>query len=190
MRCGPRSLGLQGWHWGQRSASSWAHWSQRISLWMEVRVVSWRGLCALAHHTFFGHLYTLSLSCFIQTEVQQNWRQVLKETVRNTRAKSWSYMKGFGSMGLLFSGAECVIEKVRERSVIGVFSSSILSPTPFKHNSKQIKFIKYSSVPVTTCGTAHWQDALRVEPWRTIRGPREFASGARPLQPSQWPLTL
>jgi mitochondrial import inner membrane translocase subunit TIM22 len=49
-------------------------------------------------------------------EPAKPWREVLKETARNTRAKSWTYFKGFGAMGLMFSGSECLIEKVRGES--------------------------------------------------------------------------
>jgi hypothetical protein len=41
------------------------------------------------------------------------WREVAKETARNTRAKSWSYTKGFSQMGALYSGSECLVEKAR-----------------------------------------------------------------------------
>ena len=41
------------------------------------------------------------------------WRQVVRETALNTRAKSWSYTKGFSQMGALYSGSECVVEKAR-----------------------------------------------------------------------------
>jgi len=46
---------------------------------------------------------------------KQTTRQVLRDMWRNTSRKSWSYAKGFGAMGSLFAGSECVIEKARAK---------------------------------------------------------------------------
>lgn len=51
----------------------------------------------------------------IPIEPQKPTRVVLKEMFNNMRTKSFSYAKGFGAMGLLFSGTECVIEKYRAK---------------------------------------------------------------------------
>jgi import inner membrane translocase subunit TIM22 len=42
-------------------------------------------------------------------------RQVAREMIKSTGARSFSYAKGFGAMGALFAGSECVIEKARAR---------------------------------------------------------------------------
>jgi import inner membrane translocase subunit TIM22 len=42
-------------------------------------------------------------------------RVVLKETWMLMKEKSKSYAKGFGGMGFLYSGTECIIEKYRAR---------------------------------------------------------------------------
>lgn len=42
-------------------------------------------------------------------------RQVFKEMVKSTVSRSKSYAKGFGAMGALFAGSECLIEKSRAK---------------------------------------------------------------------------
>jgi import inner membrane translocase subunit TIM22 len=42
-------------------------------------------------------------------------RVVIKEMLRNMRSRSVSYAKGFATMGFLYSGAECVVEKYRAK---------------------------------------------------------------------------
>jgi import inner membrane translocase subunit TIM22 len=42
-------------------------------------------------------------------------RVVIREMLVNMRSRSLSYAKGFATMGFLYSGAECVVEKYRGR---------------------------------------------------------------------------
>lgn len=49
------------------------------------------------------------------TTEKKPFRQVLKEVGKSTWARSKSYGKGFGMMGALFSGSECIIETYRAK---------------------------------------------------------------------------
>ncbi len=49
------------------------------------------------------------------TTEKKSFRQVLKEVGKSTWARSKSYGKGFGMMGALFSGSECIIESYRAK---------------------------------------------------------------------------
>jgi import inner membrane translocase subunit TIM22 len=42
-------------------------------------------------------------------------REVLRATALSTKQRCVSYSKGFGAMGALFAGSECVIEKARAK---------------------------------------------------------------------------
>lgn len=42
-------------------------------------------------------------------------KEVMKEMAKSTASRSKSYAKGFGAMGALFAGSECVIEKYRAK---------------------------------------------------------------------------
>lgn len=39
----------------------------------------------------------------------------MRESMKHLRARSWSYAKGFGGFGMVYSGSECVIESVRAK---------------------------------------------------------------------------
>lgn len=60
-------------------------------------------------------------------------REVFREMVRSARSKSVSYAKGFGAVGLLFAGSECVIETYRAKhdmynsAYAGCFSGGFLA---------------------------------------------------------------
>ena len=46
---------------------------------------------------------------------KQSVREVLRATALSTKQRCVSYSKGFGAMGALFAGSECVIEKARAK---------------------------------------------------------------------------
>ncbi|CAG9465883.1 unnamed protein product [Pedinophyceae sp. YPF-701] len=60
-------------------------------------------------------------------------RQVFKEMYSSVKTKSVSYAKGFGTVGLLFSASECVVEKARAKhdwrnsAYAGCFSGAALA---------------------------------------------------------------
>ncbi|CAD7702239.1 unnamed protein product [Ostreobium quekettii] len=43
------------------------------------------------------------------------WRESLRDAARSAGSKSLSYAKGFGAVGLLFAGSECLIESYRAK---------------------------------------------------------------------------
>jgi hypothetical protein len=47
--------------------------------------------------------------------LQSSTKNQIRSTLRDMRARSFSTAKGFGKVGAIFSGVECVIESVRER---------------------------------------------------------------------------
>ena len=49
---------------------------------------------------------------------KQTVGQAVRQMLTQTRLRSVSYAKGFAAVGALFAGSECVIEKVRHRSVL------------------------------------------------------------------------
>lgn len=49
------------------------------------------------------------------TPPKQSIREVLRATALSTKQRCVSYSKGFGAMGALFAGSECVIEKARAK---------------------------------------------------------------------------
>ncbi|KAF3927263.1 hypothetical protein ABW20_dc0108951 [Dactylellina cionopaga] len=63
------------------------------------------------------------------------WRQQLKVGVRDMGSRSWSSAKGFGMVGALFAGTECVIESYRAKNdmvnpiVAGCATGGILGAT-------------------------------------------------------------
>jgi import inner membrane translocase subunit TIM22 len=46
---------------------------------------------------------------------KQTARQVMRQMAATAKSRSVSYAKGFGAMGALFAGSECVIEKARAK---------------------------------------------------------------------------
>ncbi|KAL0040875.1 hypothetical protein WJX79_008176 [Trebouxia sp. C0005] len=46
---------------------------------------------------------------------KQTTRQVFRQMLLTARSRSWTYAKGFGAVGALFAGSECVIEKMRAK---------------------------------------------------------------------------
>lgn len=46
---------------------------------------------------------------------KQSVREILRATALSTKQRCVSYAKGFGAMGALFAGSECVIEKARAK---------------------------------------------------------------------------
>lgn len=46
---------------------------------------------------------------------KQTVRQVARQMVTNVRSRSVTYAKGFGAVGAVFAGSECVIEKMRAK---------------------------------------------------------------------------
>lgn len=65
---------------------------------------------------FMGTMESSHIDGTLSAEVEKrSTRQVVKEMAKSTAARSVSYAKGFGAMGALFAGSECVIEKMRAR---------------------------------------------------------------------------
>lgn len=69
----------------------------------------------------------------LPNEEPKKARVVLKEMVQSARSKSASYAKGFGAVGLVFAGSECVIETYRAKhdaynsAYAGCFSGGFLA---------------------------------------------------------------
>jgi import inner membrane translocase subunit TIM22 len=51
----------------------------------------------------------------LAVEENRPTRVVIREMLKNMRSRSVSYAKGFATMGFLYSGAECVVEKYRAK---------------------------------------------------------------------------
>ncbi|KAK9824300.1 hypothetical protein WJX72_009265 [[Myrmecia] bisecta] len=51
----------------------------------------------------------------LATQEKQTVRQVARQMFTTARSRSWTYAKGFGAMGALFAGSECVVEKMRAK---------------------------------------------------------------------------
>ncbi|KAF8067340.1 TIM22-1 [Scenedesmus sp. PABB004] len=74
------------------------------------------GAClGVAFGVFTASLDTQGIDAAPLGEPAKPTRVVLRETWMLMREKSRSYAKGFGGMGLLYSGTECVIERYRAR---------------------------------------------------------------------------
>lgn len=49
------------------------------------------------------------------TQEKQTVRQVARQMLTTARSRSVTYAKGFGAMGAMFAGSECVVEKIRAK---------------------------------------------------------------------------
>ncbi|KAI8112660.1 hypothetical protein M9434_003981 [Picochlorum sp. BPE23] len=66
---------------------------------------------------FMGTMDTSHIDGTLSTtaETKKSFRQVMREVGKSTWSRSMSYAKGFGMMGALFSGSECIIETYRAK---------------------------------------------------------------------------
>ncbi|KAK9852835.1 hypothetical protein WJX84_011726 [Apatococcus fuscideae] len=64
---------------------------------------------------FMGTMDGAGVGMEVAGAQKQTARQVMKEMLVTARSRSWTYAKGFGAMGALFAGSECVIEKTRAK---------------------------------------------------------------------------
>lgn len=77
---------------------------------------------------------TTSSMAAVETPPEKvRFRDALRDTIRTTGSKSWTFAKGFGAMGFMFSGSECVVEKWRAKhdlynsAYAGCFTGAVLA---------------------------------------------------------------